>query len=112
MIKVYVASQYTIGSEGENVRVSLDVGNRLINEGFAPFCPLLSHFQHMIFPQGYDTWLTLDIEWLSVCDCLLRLPGESKGADIEVEYAREHMIPVFYTIEQLIEYYTDLADED
>jgi 4-hydroxy-3-methylbut-2-en-1-yl diphosphate synthase IspG/GcpE len=66
----------------------------------------------MIFPQGYDTWLTLDIEWLSVCDCLLRLPGESKGADIEVEYAREHMIPVFYTIEQLIEYYTDLADED
>ena len=112
MIRVYVASAYTVGSEGENVRISLDAGNQLINEGFAPFCPLLAHFQHMIFPQGYETWMMLDIEWLSACDCLLRLPGESSGADREVEFARSNSIPVFYTIEQLKEYYTDLADED
>jgi len=112
MIKVYIASRYSIGDKDENVRVSLMAANELINEGFAPFAPLLSHFQHAMFPQGYDTWLALDIEWVSVCDCLLRLPGDSSGADLEVEFARSNSIPVFYTIAQLIEYYTNLADEN
>ena len=112
MIKVYLASPYTIGSEGENVRVSLIAANELINEGFAPFAPLLSHFQHMMFPQDYHIWMTLNLEWVSVCDCLLRLPGESSGADLEVEFAHNNSIPVFYTIAQILEYYTDEADEN
>ena len=112
MIKIYLASPYSLGSEGENVRVSLIAANELINEGFAPFAPLLSHFQHMMFPQDYEVWMTLDLEWLSVCDCVLRLPGTSTGADLEVELARSNNIPVFYTINQVIEYYQALADEN
>jgi len=102
-----VASPYSLGSEGENVRRSIDIGNELINEGFAPCLPLLSHFQHMIHPQPGQTWMELDLEWLSVCHGLLRLSGESTGADMEVEFARDNEIPVFYTIGQVIEYFTD-----
>lgn len=112
MIKVYIASPYTLGSEGENTRISLKAANELINEGFAPYAPLLLHFQHMIFPQEYETWMSLDLEWLSVCDCLLRLPGLSYGAEQEVEFARNNEIPVFYTINQIKEYYDSLADEE
>ena len=80
----------------------------LIKEGFAPYCPLLGHFQQMVHPQDYETWMMLDIEWLSACSALLRLPGLSYGAEQEVEYARNNEIPVFYTIEQLKEYYHDI----
>jgi len=31
---------------------------------------------------------------LSKCDAIYRIPGESKGADLEVEYAKEHGIPI------------------
>ena len=108
MIRVYIASPYTLGSEGSNVRASLDATDELIKEGFAPYCPLLGHFQQMVHPQDYETWMMLDIEWLSACSALLRLPGLSYGAEQEVEYARNNEIPVFYTIEQLKEYYHDI----
>jgi len=107
MKKIYIASAYALGSESDNVRISLDAANELITEGFAPFAPLLFHFQHMIHPQGHETWLELDVEWLSVCDGVLRLLGESSGADMEVEFARSNEIPVFYTIGQVCEYFND-----
>ena len=107
MIRVYVASAYTKGDVAVNVRASIDAADELINEGFIPFCPLLTHFHHMIHPHDYETWMMLDLEWLSACNYLLRLPGESSGADYEVEYARSVGIPVFYTIEQLKEYIHD-----
>ena len=44
----------------------------------------------------------MDLEWLEVCDCLVRIAGESIGADREVEYMRQLGKPVFYTIEELL----------
>jgi hypothetical protein len=105
MIKVYIASPYTIGDQARNVYISLAVADELIKLGFYPYCPLLTHFQHMMFPQSYDKWLELDFEWLRQCDCLLRLDGESKGADLEVQEAGYNDIPVFYNIESLLAYY-------
>jgi len=37
------------------------------------------------------------------CNAVLRLPGESKGADAEVALAEENGIDVFYSIEDLIQ---------
>ena len=56
--------------------------------------------------------MELDIEWLSVCDALLRLPGNSSGAEAEVEFARSNSIPVFYNINQLKEYFIDILEDD
>lgn len=105
MIKtVYIASPYTVGDQALNVRKSMDCANDLFNNGYIPFIPLLSHFQHMIHPRNYMEWIDYDYTWVSKCDALLRLPGESKGADMEVEHAKKCGIPIFYTIEYINEF--------
>lgn len=102
MKKIYVASQYSIGDPEANVLRQIDAGEDLINAGFIPYLPLLSHYQHIIHPHDYETWTRLDNSWVACCDALLRLPGESKGADEEVFLAIDLGIPVYYSIEDLI----------
>lgn len=102
MIKIYIASAYTLGDVAINVKNQLDIADKLMNNGFAPFVPLFSHFQHMAHPRHYTDWIKLDLEWIESCDCVLRLEGESTGADGEVEYAKKLGIPVFFaTIETI-----------
>lgn len=101
MIRVYIASPYTIGNQAENVRRSMDAFYELVKLGYCPFSPLLSHFQHMVHPLPYDKWLEIGMEWLGVCHCVLRLPGESSGADIEVKTARKYGILIVESIEEL-----------
>jgi hypothetical protein len=101
MIRVFISSPYTLGDTAVNVKRQLDTADQLISLGYAPFCPLLSHFQHMAHPRPYEYWTRLDMEWLAVCDCVLRLPGESKGADAEVKFAQEIGKPVYYSIAEL-----------
>lgn len=107
MKKIYIASPYTKGDVAVNVKRQLDCFDELLTLGFAPFAPLYSHFQHMAHPRPYSDWIKLDLEWVDVCDGLLRLDGESSGADGEVKYATELGIPVFYSIEELNSYKWD-----
>ena len=105
-IRCYISSPYTAPSSGErllNVLESCAVWDELMNLGFFPYSPLWSHWQNELFPRSYDDWMASDLVWLEPCQALLRLPGESKGADIEVKFANEHNIPVFYSIEDLVE---------
>lgn len=105
MIKVYIASPYTLGDVAVNVKRQIDCADELMNIGFLPFAPLYSHFQHMIHPRPYEDWIQIDLEWVEVCDCVLRLEGESHGADGEVLYAKQLGKPVFKSIEKLKEHY-------
>jgi hypothetical protein len=105
MITVYVASPYTKGDPQENTNISFDCALDLIEAGFAPYAPLYSHYLHLRRPQDYHVWTKLDLIWVLKCDCLLRLPGESSGADGEVEFAKINNIPVFYSKADLIECY-------
>lgn len=101
---VYIASPYSIGDKLTNVRASLEVANTLMGKGFVPYAPLLNHFQDEIFPRPEKDWLEFDIHWLCKCDALLRLPGESKGADEEVRSANKVGTPIFYSIEELVKW--------
>lgn len=107
MRKVYIASPYTKGDVAQNVKLQLDVTDELIDLGFCPFTPLYTHFQHMAHPRPYEDWIKLDREWVVACDCVLRLGGESSGADGEVELAKKHGKPVFYSTFELSNYYID-----
>ena len=100
-LKVYIASPYTIGDTAVNVRRQIDVADIIMDMGLLPFAPLMSHFHHIIHPRSYENWLEWDFEWLASCDFVLRLSGESKGADMEVAKAIELGIPVVYSIEEL-----------
>lgn len=102
MLKVYVAGPYTKGDVAVNVKNAMDVANDLIEIGCAPFIPHLFHFQHIAYPHEYDTWLKIDMEWLRQCDIVLRLPGESKGADLEVERARQLGKHVYRSVDEIV----------
>ncbi len=103
MIKIYIASPYTLGDVAVNVKTQLDMADTLMNLGFAPIVPLYSHFQHMAHPRPYESWIQQGLFWVTISDALLRLPGESKGADGEVSLACQHNIPVFYSLDQLLD---------
>jgi len=105
MIKVYIASPYTKGDVAVNVKLQLDTYAELMDSGLAPFAPLYSHFQHMAHPRAYDKWLSIDMEWVAVCDCILRIGGESLGADKEVVFMKSINKPVFYSVDELYKYY-------
>lgn len=100
-ISVYIASPYSIGDVAVNVRESLLMADKLESLGYMVYAPLLSHFRHMIAPHEYEYWLERDKEWLLKCDCVLRMPGQSMGANTECWFANDNNIPVFLSIEEL-----------
>jgi hypothetical protein len=103
-IKVYISCPLTSsGRVTENVHNALEAANKLLDAGFAVYVPHWNVIQDMAFPRGYDFWLAHDLEWLTACNILLRLPGDSSGADVEVQKARELGKPVWFDVDRLIE---------
>lgn len=100
-MKVYIAAPYTKGDACLNVRAAIQAAEELIEAGHVPFVPHLTHLWHLIVPHGYEFWLEYDLVWLEVCDAVLRLPGESAGADVEVHVARKYGMPVFFSTEEV-----------
>ncbi len=93
---VYVAAPYTIPDPVENTAEALRVATYLLDTGLViPFVPHLTMFWHLCHPHDYDVWLRYDMEVLKRCDALLRLPGESTGADGEVRIADMLKLQVF-----------------
>jgi len=100
-MRIYVAGPYSKGETAINVRNAILAGDKLLEMGHTPFIPHLTHFWHYISPKPWDVWLKIDQDWLEVCDAVLRLDGESKGADLEVELAKKLGKPVYYSLEEL-----------
>ena len=111
MIKVYISSPYTIGDKETNVRRQIDTAKELIDRGFCPFVPTLYHHVDMLYPYSWETWMEIDISWIKSCDCILRLPGTSKGADMEVEHALRSNIPVFMSLDSLLVSVRKIVDQ-
>jgi len=104
-VRVYVAGPYTKPDPVTNTRAAIAAGNRLLDLGYAPFVPHLTHYWHLETPRPYEDWMQLDFEWVAVCHAVLRLPGESSGADREVSLARKLGIPVFESFAGLMEHF-------
>ena len=101
-IRPYICSPYTFGNKEDNVRRQIDISNELMNRGFAPYTPLLTHYQELLHPREEHDWLELDFEYLLLCDILIRIKpiidGKellSNGADKEEQLALKNKIPVF-----------------
>ena len=101
---VYIASPYSIGNKLENVLDQFRASDELLHLGFHPVPPLWTHFWDEVSPKRYEAWMEYDEQTIKRCDCLLRLPGESAGADQEVEFALNIGVPVFYSIQEVVNY--------
>ena len=100
--RVYVAGPYTRPDPCANTHQAILTADLLWDLGFVPFVPHLTHFWHTMSPKPYQAWLDYDNNWLLCCDAVLRIPGESSGADKETALAVASGIPVFHSIADLI----------
>lgn len=119
MILVYIAGPIRKGDIWRNVAQADDAMLALMRAGASVVNPMLSCWSGLAGQHGAltgphasghgafrdlpaDTWLEMDLEMVRRCDAVLRLPGESVGADGEVACAEACAIRVFHSVEALI----------
>jgi hypothetical protein len=100
---VYIAAPYTKDDPVTNVGNAIKAADILAEKGYIPFIPHLTMLWHFLCPHDLQFWYDYDLAWLEKCDALLRLPGESAGADNEVSMAFALKMPVYLSIEDLLE---------
>lgn len=115
--RVYIAGPIGKGDLLHNVNRATAAFVALAKAGFAPLCPHWSVYSKpaelVLFPTrkvvcrasaegndelSYADWLGVDLPWVEVSDAVLRLPGESTGADAETAHAARHGVPVFDSV--------------
>lgn len=104
-IRVYVAGPISKGDRRENVQRGVDAGMALLAAGYAPMIPHLSDFiapDDTVGTERYEWWMEHDLAWIEAADALVRLAGESAGAEREVAHARSLGIPVYESVGALI----------
>lgn len=116
---IYIAGPISKGDLATNINRATAAFRELAEAGFAPWCPQWSCFSTgaLISPLGgqvyafataagcdlsHGTWLAIDKEFVRRSDAVLRLSGESAGADEEVQYAQALGIPVFGSLSDLL----------
>lgn len=127
--RVYIAGPISKGDLAHNVNQATAAFVALAKAGFAPMCPhwsvyckpaqrasvrdrvLLHHDREGVFCEAtamgatdmtHADWMGIDLPWVEVSDAVLRLPGESVGAEMEVACAQERGIPVFLSVDDLV----------
>ena len=93
-LKVYVAGPYTAEPD-QCTADAIAVGGAVLDAGHAPLVPHLHHYwQTCHGRRHYEDWMRIDLAWIVAADVVIRMPGQSAGADRETELARAHGIPV------------------
>jgi hypothetical protein len=91
-----------MGDKLENVTRQIEAAHMLMDYGYVPVTPLIiGHYMEQLRERPYDEWMEACFTWLWRCDALLRLEGESYGADAEVAEASRMGIPIVFSIEEL-----------
>jgi hypothetical protein len=107
------------GDLAANIGQATAAFKRLAEAGLAPICPHWSAFSGPVLVSStggtvyafasvegcglsHAEWLAVDLALVERSDAVLRLPGESKGADMETDHARARGIPVFDTVSSLL----------
>jgi hypothetical protein len=111
---VYIASPYTKGDPCINARFQSLTFDELLGTGLVlPYAPLMSHFQHTMFPRPYQDWIQYDLDIIPRFDACVRLDAtgpngyhesRSSGADGEVALFQKLGKPVFYSVPALLDW--------
>lgn len=122
--RIYIAGPISKGDLATNVNQATAAFVALAKLGYAPMCPHWSVYAHECdqgeffedenpkachavgWAEGnhdmtHADWLGIDLPWVEVSHAVLRLPGESTGADMEVAHAKANGLPVFKSIEEI-----------
>lgn len=96
-----------------NIAQARDALASLAQAGVGAFCPHThsAHFESIVPDVPPSYWYELDIYFLQHCDAILMLPRweESTGARKEKGIAEAMLMPVFYTLEEAIEWASETS---
>jgi hypothetical protein len=102
---VYLASPFALPDPTTNLVRTVMIADNLLATGLViPYVPHLTAFWERRSQRTKDEWYTYGFALLSRCDALFRVAGESYGADREVRAATELNLPVFFSVEALVEW--------
>jgi hypothetical protein len=94
--RVYISGPLSVGHSDFGRNWNLFQANlaqsELMRAGYSTYNPMLSMAQQDQL--DWDTWLESDEAWVAVSDLVLLLPGGSRGAVRECDFARSRNIPV------------------
>jgi hypothetical protein len=137
--RVYVCGPISFGDLAHNIAQAEAAFFALLKAGFAPFCPHWSCYSNgpiklpttgAVIAEAtsmggggctHEQWVDVDLAWVEVADAVLRLPGESKGADREVNCAMSKNIIVVFVdpargiqhgVDRLVVLRNTLADDE
>lgn len=105
--RVFVSGPITHGDINHNVNQARAAFVALMKAGYAPYFVHGTCFVGGDSPSTLphdttpDDWYSVDLPWVAVADCVLRLPGRSDGADLEEKEADRCGIPVYRDIDVL-----------
>lgn len=107
-MKIYVAGPYTAASNSEiqtNINKAIDAAIKVYKKGHFPYLPHLTHWidlRSKETEQGlkWEDYIEMDRAWLESCDGLLFL-SESRGANLELDYAKKMKKMIFYNLDQI-----------
>lgn len=107
-MRIYVAGPYsapTVEGCEANTKRAIDAGDEVVKRGHVPFIPHLNHIWDLRAKEkgveySHAFWLEWCLQWLPCCDALLFL-GHSKGADMELDFAKKAGMQIFYSVDEI-----------
>ncbi len=114
---VYIACPLSLGDPRSNVAAAdyaqwaiMQHGIAVINQALTCWCGAAAANATAPNPKAWglyrtithDTWIKHSLALVSRADAVVRLPGESRGADAETAHARSLGIPVFDGLQALL----------
>lgn len=101
--RIYISGPITKGDQRQNVANASEVFKELAAMGLAPLCPHWSWFgqEYDGVQLTHEQWMRIDKAWVEKADAILRIPGESDGADQEVAHADDHYVKVLHTMSEV-----------
>jgi len=97
-MRIYIAGPYTKGDVEANVVKAIELADFLTMLGHCPYVPHLNHYWEQRHHHQHGFWVRLCLDELrnGNFDLMMRIAGESEGADLEEEEARKLGIRVYY----------------
>jgi len=97
----------------KNIRNGEELYGKLMAKGYSVFCPHLSYYPDkrwreekiIKFMFDHETWLNVDKQWVHKCKYFFYMTpeefGDSKGAKMELEWAKDWGKRIFYDINEV-----------
>ena len=110
MKRVYVAGPYSaddVIGVFTNMRRGMRLAYLVLQAGFAPFVPWFDYQFSLMGPVSLERYYQYSMPWLEASDAVIVQElgaAKSKGTQAEIARATELGIPVFYSLDELMQW--------